>query len=202
MIGKASFVAALGCVAFVSAVGCSSAPTESTSGDQQAVLHTTDPGGGGGGGDPDPPRYVCPARPTLTDTDCRNHVQGFAIPKPSGTACPTINVATYNATWYPAADVDYQVVEPPLGPSICAYPYGSLISNATRAPINPSLASPAAWAAYGCNVRATQISYIIPTDPQTFTFTNPVTGVAINFPLAIYDQVCPDGVRGCGTCVR
>ncbi len=188
MIRRASFVVVIACATAMSAlVGCSSAPQESTGGDEQPVLHTTDPPPGDGD-------YVCPRAPRLKRSACVGVIQGIAIPN-SGTACQAIDLPEYNAKWYPAV-VDLDIIVPRLGDP-CAYPYANVISNATGNPIDvkPS-------AGYACALEPTRISYIAPTYPS-FTLTDLGSGTSRTIPgSAMRNEVCPDGAKGCGTCIQ
>ncbi len=193
MIRRASIVVAIACAAAASGLGgCSSAPTESTGADDQSLKHVLPP--------PGPPEYVCPSAPKLTSLDCSSLVQGFAIPKLTSAPCSPFDVFEFHAVWYPAV-VDTGIVVPSLGSSICAYPYGNIISNATGLPIDvyprPSDI---------CELEPAYISYLLPKD-NSFTITNPTTGVVRTIPGSVVVDprvLCnvPDGAKGCGTCVQ
>ncbi len=181
---------AFGTVAF-GAQGCSSAPDEASGSSSSQFVRTT----GGGREPPPPPVWHCPALPALNSPECAQNIVGYVVPRPDGQQCPVLYLADYGANWYPMAAPEADLVEPPLGPMVCMYPFEYVIGAfGTIANARPSSRNL-------CSVfQPTKMSYILPSAPATFV----ANGIVHSYGgfASTLDICVPDGARGCGSCVQ
>jgi hypothetical protein len=147
-------------------------------------------------------------------SSCADRVDGYAFMVAPGTRCPTLDVQSLNATWYPDTGLPIENGKGPFGafagessmvtPSmyrdspLCAYAYAGLRDNVTFATVNPATRTPdlmcQAMAAHP-EMNFSAAAYLLTENPADACRQVDLGG-------GVWQVRCPQLKGGCDTCLR